>query len=144
MDGLQARRQVFIMAATNRPGGHEEGRRREGKKDTPYSLPYSILISLFPSLPLSLSPFVPPSHNHLCTDIIDPAVLRPGRLDKLVYVGLPSDSDRANILNTITKVLVKYNTLLCTVCAGLMLSCLGTATDLLDIPRLTTWQACIG
>jgi ribosome biogenesis ATPase len=55
MDGLQARRQVFIMAATNRP------------------------------------------------DIIDPAVLRPGRLDRVVYVGLPSSRDRSLILNTITK-----------------------------------------
>jgi hypothetical protein len=39
------------------------------------------------------------------TDIIDPAVLRPGRLDKILYVGLPSSEDRAAILGTITKVL---------------------------------------
>uniref|UniRef100_A0A6Q2YKY0 AAA+ ATPase domain-containing protein n=1 Tax=Esox lucius TaxID=8010 RepID=A0A6Q2YKY0_ESOLU len=56
MDGLETRRQVFIMAATNRP------------------------------------------------DIIDPAVLRPGRLDKTLYVGLPPPSDRHAILLTITKV----------------------------------------
>ncbi|XP_035256165.1 nuclear valosin-containing protein-like isoform X1 [Anguilla anguilla] len=55
MDGLEARRQVFIMAATNRP------------------------------------------------DIIDPAVLRPGRLDKTLYVGLPPPPDRHAILLTITK-----------------------------------------
>ncbi|XP_076866743.1 nuclear valosin-containing protein-like isoform X2 [Brachyhypopomus gauderio] len=55
MDGLEARRQVFIMAATNRP------------------------------------------------DIIDPAVLRPGRLDKTLYVGLPPPADRHAILLTITK-----------------------------------------
>uniref|UniRef100_A0A4W5NHB8 Nuclear VCP like n=1 Tax=Hucho hucho TaxID=62062 RepID=A0A4W5NHB8_9TELE len=55
MDGLEARRQVFIMAATNRP------------------------------------------------DIIDPAVLRPGRLDKTLYVGLPPPSDRHAILLTITR-----------------------------------------
>lgn len=55
MDGLETRRQVFIMAATNRP------------------------------------------------DIIDPAVLRPGRLDKILYVGLPPPSDRHAILLTITK-----------------------------------------
>ncbi|KAF5306432.1 hypothetical protein FQR65_LT07344 [Abscondita terminalis] len=36
-------------------------------------------------------------------DIIDPAVLRPGRLDKILYVGLPSRSDRVDILKTITK-----------------------------------------
>ena len=39
-----------------------------------------------------------------CVDIIDPAVLRPGRLDKILYVGLPSSKDRVAILNTITKV----------------------------------------
>ncbi|XP_064412619.1 nuclear valosin-containing protein-like isoform X2 [Latimeria chalumnae] len=55
MDGLETRKQVFIMAATNRP------------------------------------------------DIIDPAILRPGRLDKTLYVGLPPPSDRVAILKTITK-----------------------------------------
>ncbi|KAK9541072.1 hypothetical protein VZT92_001147 [Zoarces viviparus] len=55
MDGLETRRQVFIMAATNRP------------------------------------------------DIIDPAILRPGRLDKTLYVGLPPQADRHAILLTITK-----------------------------------------
>ncbi|XP_034465337.1 nuclear valosin-containing protein-like isoform X3 [Hippoglossus hippoglossus] len=55
MDGLETRRQVFIMAATNRP------------------------------------------------DIIDPAILRPGRLDKTLYVGLPPAKDRHEILLTITK-----------------------------------------
>lgn len=55
MDGLETRRQVFIMAATNRP------------------------------------------------DIIDPAILRPGRLDKTLYVGLPPPADRHAILQTITK-----------------------------------------
>lgn len=37
-------------------------------------------------------------------DIIDPAVLRPGRLDKILYVGLPTPSDRVDILRAITKV----------------------------------------
>ncbi|OWF46639.1 nuclear valosin-containing protein-like [Mizuhopecten yessoensis] len=55
MDGLEERKQVFIMGATNRP------------------------------------------------DIIDPAVLRPGRLDKTIYVGLPDSADRLDILMTITK-----------------------------------------
>lgn len=55
MDGLEDRKMVFIMAATNRP------------------------------------------------DIIDPAILRPGRMDKILYVGLPSPADRLDILNTITK-----------------------------------------
>ncbi|XP_061173136.1 nuclear valosin-containing protein-like [Saccostrea echinata] len=55
MDGLEERKQVFIMGATNRP------------------------------------------------DIIDPAILRPGRLDKILFVGLPSADDREDILKTITK-----------------------------------------
>jgi ribosome biogenesis ATPase len=46
MDGLEERRGVFVIAATNRP------------------------------------------------DIIDPAMLRPGRLDKLLYVPLPTKEDR--------------------------------------------------
>ncbi|KAM7408064.1 hypothetical protein PAMA_001966 [Pampus argenteus] len=36
-------------------------------------------------------------------DIIDPAILRPGRLDKTLYVGLPPPADRLAILLTITK-----------------------------------------
>lgn len=40
----------------------------------------------------------------LIADIIDPAILRPGRLDKVLFVGLPTPSDREEILKTITKV----------------------------------------
>ncbi|KYN16964.1 Nuclear valosin-containing protein-like protein [Trachymyrmex cornetzi] len=36
-------------------------------------------------------------------DIIDAAVLRPGRLDKILYVGLPNASDRVDILRAVTK-----------------------------------------
>lgn len=57
MDGVEGRRGVFLLAASNRP------------------------------------------------DIIDPAVLRPGRLDKILYVGLPSREDRVDILRAITKVI---------------------------------------
>lgn len=39
----------------------------------------------------------------MISDIIDPAVLRPGRLDKTLYVGLPTVEDRTDILKTITK-----------------------------------------
>ena len=55
LDGLEDRKQVFVIAATNRP------------------------------------------------DIIDPAMLRPGRLDTLLLVPLPSEDDRYDILKTITK-----------------------------------------
>ena len=40
----------------------------------------------------------------LTVDIIDPAMLRPGRLDKTLYVGLPNEEDREDILKTLTKV----------------------------------------
>lgn len=50
MDGLEQRRQVFVIAATNRP------------------------------------------------DIIEPAMLRPGRLERLLYVKLPDAEERHQIL----------------------------------------------
>lgn len=55
MDGLEERRNVFVVAATNRP------------------------------------------------DIIDPAMLRPGRLDKLLFVPLPLPQDRVDILRTVAR-----------------------------------------
>ncbi|KAI0035509.1 P-loop containing nucleoside triphosphate hydrolase protein [Vararia minispora EC-137] len=53
LDGLDARRGVFVLGATNRP------------------------------------------------DMIDPAMCRPGRLDKLLYVDLPSAEERAEIVRTL-------------------------------------------
>lgn len=55
MDGMQGRKLVFVIAATNRP------------------------------------------------DMIDPAMLRPGRLDKALYVDLPDEQERVSILKTITR-----------------------------------------
>ncbi|KAH8395033.1 hypothetical protein KR215_005636 [Drosophila sulfurigaster] len=55
MDGVEERKGVYILAATNRP------------------------------------------------DIIDPAILRPGRLDTILYVGLPEEQERADILKATTK-----------------------------------------
>ncbi|GLG99713.1 Transitional endoplasmic reticulum ATPase TER94 [Gryllus bimaculatus] len=55
MDGVEGRRGVFLLAASNRP------------------------------------------------DILDPAVLRPGRLDRIVFVGLPGPDARAEILRALTK-----------------------------------------
>ncbi|KAJ1350691.1 metal-binding activator 1 [Parelaphostrongylus tenuis] len=55
MDGIEVRKQVFLIGATNRP------------------------------------------------DIVDPAILRPGRLDKILFVDFPSPSDRADILRKSTK-----------------------------------------
>ncbi|KAG5677081.1 hypothetical protein PVAND_006865 [Polypedilum vanderplanki] len=56
MDGIEERKGVFLMAATNRP------------------------------------------------DIVDPAVLRPGRLDKILYIGLPEEEDRTDILKALTRI----------------------------------------
>ena len=53
LDGLDARRGVFVLGATNRP------------------------------------------------DMLDPAMCRPGRLDKLLYVDLPSPDERAEIVRTL-------------------------------------------
>lgn len=36
-------------------------------------------------------------------DIIDPALLRPGRLDKILYVPLPPPDGRASILSALTR-----------------------------------------
>jgi len=53
MDGLDERRSIFVIAATNRP------------------------------------------------ELIDPAMMRPGRLDKLLYVPLPTPDDRVAILRAV-------------------------------------------
>lgn len=55
MDGMQAKKNVFIIGATNRP------------------------------------------------DIIDPAILRPGRLDQLIYIPLPDEKSRISILRAVLK-----------------------------------------
>ncbi|CBY37680.1 unnamed protein product, partial [Oikopleura dioica] len=55
LDGLEERKDVYVIAATNR------------------------------------------------YEIIDPAVLRPGRLDKTVYVGLPSKEDIKQIIEKVTR-----------------------------------------
>lgn len=55
LDGLDARRAVYVIAATNRP------------------------------------------------DMIDPAMCRPGRLDKLLYVDLPSAEERTEIVRTLMR-----------------------------------------
>ncbi|KZT06140.1 AAA-domain-containing protein [Laetiporus sulphureus 93-53] len=55
LDGLDARKSVYVIAATNRP------------------------------------------------DMIDPAMCRPGRLDKLLYVDLPLPDERSEIVRTMTR-----------------------------------------
>ena len=71
MDGMEVRKDVFLIGATNRPGEHL----MEGTDCT---------------RPLA--------------DTIDPAILRPGRLDKILFVDFPNAEDRADILRKATKV----------------------------------------
>lgn len=61
LDGLDARKGVYVIAATNRP------------------------------------------------DMIDPAMVRPGRLDKLLYVDLPTIDERAEIVRTMVRKLPLAN-----------------------------------
>lgn len=50
-------------------------------------------------------------------DILDPALLRPGRFDKTLYVGFPTPEDRFEILLTLTKVGENYyNSILIDLC----------------------------
>lgn len=37
-------------------------------------------------------------------DIVDPAILRPGRFDKVIFVDFPNATERADILRKSTKV----------------------------------------
>ena len=37
-------------------------------------------------------------------DILDPAILRPGRFDNIIYVGFPNADDRVKILEKLTRV----------------------------------------
>jgi len=55
MDGMNSKKNVFIIGATNRP------------------------------------------------DIIDPAIMRPGRLDQLIYIPLPDEPSRMAILNSVLR-----------------------------------------
>ncbi|GFO02532.1 proteasome-activating nucleotidase [Plakobranchus ocellatus] len=43
-------------------------------------------------------------------DRLDKAFLRPGRMDKIIYVGLPSPEGRVEILKALTKVSINYVT----------------------------------
>lgn len=72
MDGMGAKKNVFIIGATNRPGKNI----------------FTYIINTYDW------------HNVLnfITDIIDPAILRPGRLDQLIYIPLPDDKSREAIL----------------------------------------------
>jgi len=92
MDGMGAKKNVFIIGATNRPG-----------------------IFVFKS----------PSNNVLIfrcpfPDIIDPAILRPGRLDQLIYIPLPDEKSREAIFR-----------------AGLRKSPVAKDVDLMYIAKVT-------
>jgi transitional endoplasmic reticulum ATPase len=48
-------------------------------------------------------PPYPPTHPPPRPDIIDPALLRPGRLDQLIYIPLPDDGSRRQIFKSVLR-----------------------------------------
>ena len=105
LDGLDVRRDVFVGACW--------GRARRAQRERVGVGGWGAAALLHPRCPRYLPPPPtappPPSHPPLAVaatnrpDILDPAMLRPGRLDKLLYVPLPSPSERASVLRTLTR-----------------------------------------
>lgn len=78
MDGMGAKKNVFIIGATNRPGNFIE------------TMNFYVRCSTLNEFLFRLS--------LLIVDIIDSAILRPGRLDQLIYIPLPDEKSREAIL----------------------------------------------
>ena len=74
--------------------------RRSGEATTSSERVVNQLLTEMDGLEPRLSVFIIAATNR--PDLIDPAMLRPGRLDKLLYVPLPEKTERAEILKTIT------------------------------------------
>jgi len=72
MDGMGAKKNVFIIGATNRPGKF-------------------LVVICFNIICLKIKILI------FVIDIIDPAILRPGRLDQLIYIPLPDEKSREAI-----------------------------------------------
>jgi transitional endoplasmic reticulum ATPase len=83
MDGMGAKKNVFIIGATNRPG-------KFYNFSTLQPLFYFQIFSLLYLIFYYIHPFY-------FLDIIDPAILRPGRLDQLIYIPLPDEKSREAI-----------------------------------------------
>jgi hypothetical protein len=75
-----------------------------------YLRPLGRALSLSASLPLKLlsSPFPPslPRSHHWSLgrpDILDPAIMRPGRLDQLIFIPMPDKPSRLSILKAVLR-----------------------------------------
>ena len=87
------------MAATNRPD--ILGKPLRYKTNFVIELKILLKKSILNALPTNIRPnfFFYILHPFFS----DPAVLRPGRLDKILYVGFPEPQDRCEILKALTK-----------------------------------------
>lgn len=102
MDGVDGRKDVFVlgMISSRSPFDSPFAVRSEDHRST-----HRIVDQGKPWHPTSPQPLI-----HIANlssgatnrpDMIDPAMLRPGRLDKPLYVPLPSELDRLAILKTV-------------------------------------------
>ena len=69
--------------------------------------------------------FTKPSSNvgcHVCRkDVLDPALVRPGRFDRIIYVGAPDFEGRIEVLKVCARALAASAISVCPVCGGVCL-----------------------
>ena len=102
MDGMNAKKTVFIIGATNRwAAGREGGSCLGGGQCSAYVDAASVCGQQGQTLGQNAWPTVSDNTCLLCLlsllcrpDIIDPALMRPGRLDQLIYIPLPGQQWR--------------------------------------------------
>ena len=101
MDGVDGRQGVYLVAATNRYGCCCT--RGCSRLPQPGAGPGAGACCAQPT-PTADRPFTAAMRARPCRpDMIDPALLRPGRLDKILYVPLPPPDGRASILAALTR-----------------------------------------
>src|SRR5690606_29486360 len=106
MDGFEKDTSVIIIAATNRPDILDPALLRPGRFDRQVTigLPTQRQREEMPKVPLRNKPVAEEVHlGHLPAatnrpDILDPALLRPGRFDRQVTIGVPTQREREEIL----------------------------------------------
>lgn len=96
LDGLESRRDVYIIAATNR------------------------------------------------LELIDEAMLRPGRLGNLLYVPLPSASDRVSILRALTRKVAIHEVPMDTAIAAGATATTAVGSDVVELQRIAEDSRCDG
>ncbi len=61
------------------------------------------ILMYIPHQPITTIITAPPPTHNTRPDIIDPALLRPGRLDQLIYIPLPDDGSRKQIFKAVLR-----------------------------------------